>query len=347
MDAAGYHIVTRDSRGNILPTTLPYSFDGTMDGAKPRAEITDFWAMVFNPSSMSRLTHVLLGCFILGAFVVMSVCAYYLLRGRHVEFARRRLPLALVFATAASWGQLLAGHWSAKVAAAHQPAKLAAFEGLYRTEARAPAYLFGVPDAATESVRWGVAVPGLLSFLVHEDFEKPVTGLDAFPAEDRPPVQVPFQMYHLMVGLGMFFIGFTTLASFLHWRGRLFDSRWLLRLMVPAVVLPYVANQAGWIAAAVGRQPWIVYGELRTTEGVSRNLAAGNVVFSLVLFTLIYALLFAMFLYLLDRKIKHGPDEPSQGVGEGRPSPLIEAAGVRTPGGSRLTSGEVPLPGEA
>ena len=275
----------------------------------PRAEITDFWAMVYNPSSVARLSHVLVGSFILGAFFVMSITAYYLLKRRHVEFARRSFAIALVFGAVASLGQLLAGHYSALVVAEHQPAKLAAFEGIFaKEEPAAPLHLFGVPDAEAQRVKLGVAAPGMLSLLVHGDTTTPVTGLGAFPRDLWPPVGPSFQSYHLMVALGMYFIALSLYGLWLLWRGSLFDKRWLLWVFVFSVVGPYVANQAGWFAAEVGRQPWIVYGLLKTREGASKVVGAGAVLTSLILFTVVYLMVLALLLYVFDRKIKAGPD---------------------------------------
>jgi cytochrome bd ubiquinol oxidase subunit I len=278
------------------------------EGLRVRAEITDFWAMVFNPSSMDRLSHVVCGAWQAGAFLVISVSAFYLLRQRHLDFARASLKVGLGVALITSVLQLVTGHASAVGVAQHQPAKLAAFEGHYETAARAPLYLFGWADDSGHRVRFGVAVPGLLSYFVHGDAAKPVTGLNAFPREDRPPVNFVFQTYHAMIGIGLGLIGLSWLSAWFWWRGTLFEHRWLLWLLVIAVLGPQLANQLGWFSAEVGRQPWIVYGLLRTSDGLSRVVTAQLVVTSLVLFTLIYALLFAVFVYLLNDKIQHGPD---------------------------------------
>lgn len=279
------------------------------EGLMARAEITDFWAVVFNPSSMTRLSHVLLGAFIQGAFLVLSISAWYIIKKRHLEFARRSFTLALILAAIASVGQLFVGHLSAKYVEKYQPAKLAAFEGVYKTTEYTPLYLFGFPNSETETVDFGIPIPGALSFLVHNDFKTPVMGLDQFAKEDRPPVHIPFQTYHIMIALGMYFIGLTLLSLFLLWRGKLFTNRLLMWVFVFSVVGPFIANQAGWVAAEVGRQPWIVYGLLRTSDGISKAVAANAVLASLIMFTLLYALLFFLFIYLLDRKIKHGPEE--------------------------------------
>ena len=279
------------------------------EGLKARAEITDFWAMVFNPSSVDRLIHTLCGAWQAGAFLVLSVSAFYLLKKRHEEFARASLRIGLALAVVASLLQLVTGHASAIGVAKNQPAKLAAFEGLYETTEQAPLYLFGWVNNEDEQVSFGLAVPGMLSWLVHGDASQPVTGLREFAPEDRPPVNIVFQFYHLMVAIGFGLIGLSLLSAVYLWRGRLFQTRWLLSLLVISVLGPQLANQFGWFAAEIGRQPWIVYGLLRTSEGLSKVVGAEAVLGSLILFTFIYGLLFAVFIYLLDDKIRHGPDD--------------------------------------
>ena len=191
----------------------PAGFQVVGEGLKARAEITDFWAMVFNPSSVDRLTHTLCGAWQAGAFLILSVSAFYLLKKRHEEFARASLRLGLALAVVASLLQLATGHSSAAGVAKHQPAKLAAFEGLYETTERAPLYLFGWVNHERERVQVGLAVPGLLSWLVHGDAGAPVTGLRAFPPADRPPVNIVFQFYHFMVAIGFGLIGLSLLSA--------------------------------------------------------------------------------------------------------------------------------------
>ena len=181
----------------------PAGFHIVGEGLRARAEITDFWQMVFNPSSMDRLLHVLCGAWQAGAFLVVSVSAWYLLKKRHEEFARASLRVGLVVGMAASLLQLVSGHSSAVGVAKNQPAKLAAFEGLYDTTAHAPLTLFGWVDEKAEAVKGGVAIPGLLSYLVYKDASKPIQGLREFKPEDRPPVNLSFQFYHIMVAVGL------------------------------------------------------------------------------------------------------------------------------------------------
>ncbi len=286
----------------------PAGFHIVGEGLDARAEITDFWAMVFNPSSVDRLTHTLIGAFILGAFFVMSITAYYILKGRHLELSRKSFTIALVVGTLASLAALVTGHTQANTVSVTQPAKLAAFEGHFET-GPGTLYLFGIPNPEEKRVDFGVGIPGGLSFLLHNDFHTPVKGLDQIPPEDHPPIHIPFQTYHLMVALGMFFIAITLYASWLRWRGTLFEKRWLMRVFMFAVIGPYIANFAGWVAAEVGRQPWIVYGLLRTSDALSKTVKAEEVLASIILFTVIYIFLFVLWLYIMNDKIKHGPEE--------------------------------------
>ncbi len=317
-----------------------------------RAEITDFWALVFNPSTVQRLVHVWIGAFIVGAFFIMSISAWYLLRNRHVDFARRSFAGALLLGTVASLAALVSGHSQSRNVYRHQPAKLAAFEAHFTT-GRGDLSVFGIPDEAAQTIRANVAIPGGLSFLLHDDFSTPVLGLDRVRPEDRPPVLLPFLSYRTMVGLGVAFAALTLLASFLHWRGRLFGTRWLLWVFVFAVAGAMVANQAGWVAAEVGRQPWVVQppilrggdGEplldadgylryatetvrlpdgstreviagLRTADAVSEVVTAGQVLGSILLFGFIYLLLGALWIVVLNHKIHAGPEPPPAERGE-------------------------------
>jgi cytochrome d ubiquinol oxidase subunit I len=286
----------------------PTGFHIVGEGLKARAEITDFWQMVFNPSSMDRLLHVLCGAWQAGSFLVVSVSAWYLLKKRHDAFARASLRVGLVVGMAASLLQLVSGHTSGVGVAKNQPAKLAAFEGLYTNTPHAPLTLWGWVDEKAEAVKGGVGIPGLLSYLVYKDPSKPVQGLSDFKPEDRPPVNLSFQFYHIMVAVGFGMIAVTGLGFLYFWQGSLFEKRWLLWLLALSVLGPQIANEAGWFAAEVGRQPWIVYGLLRTPDGLSAVVKADAVLTAIVLFSLVYMLLFAVFLYLLNDKIQHGPD---------------------------------------
>lgn len=284
------------------------------EGLHARAEVTDFWAMVFNPSSVDRLIHTWQGAFLAGAFLVLSVHAYYLKKGRFVAISKKAFPIALGVATFFSFTQLLSGHSSADGVAVNQPAKLAAMEGHFEKNAPADLYLMGWVNKKDQTVT-GIGIPGGLSFLVHQDFKAPIKGLNDFPEQDRPSqINAVFQFYHIMVAIGLFLIALTFYASFLWFKGRLFETKWLLTIFSYSVLLPQIANQVGWFTAEMGRQPWVVYGQLRTSQAFSQEVSANQIVFSLVLFTLVYSLLLVLFLYSVNKKVKHGPYDSSDAV---------------------------------
>lgn len=286
------------------------------EGLNARAEVTDFWAMVFNPSSVDRIIHVWQGAFLAGAFLVLSVHAYYLLKGRYVEISKKAFKMALAVAALVSLSQLFSGHSSADGVAKNQPAKLAAMEGHYNASSAADLYLLGWVDNESKKVT-GIAIPGGLSFLVHQDFEAPISGLNAFPKDEVPTqVNAVFQFYHIMIAIGMFLIGLTLYACYLWWRGKLFEKKWLLRIFVLSALLPQIANQAGWFAAEMGRQPWVVYGHLKTSEAFSQEVSSNQILFSLILFFVVYTILFLLFLYSVNKKIKHGPYEEAENPNE-------------------------------
>jgi cytochrome d ubiquinol oxidase subunit I len=333
---AGSHLVEREINGHVFT----------------RAEVVDFWAMVFNPSTMHRLVHVWLSALILGAFFVMSISAWYMLKRRHREFAERSFKGALLLAALATAGILVSGHFNSEMVAREQPAKLAAFEGHFQTgTSGTPLYIVGWPDEESQSVKGGLAIPGMLSFLIHREFDRPVPGLDELDADyGSPPVWLSFQMYHLMVALGMLFVASLALACWYWWRGTLFEKRWLLWYFVFAVVLAFAANESGWVAAEVGRQPWIVYptpdetgqlvGGLRTVDAVSEVIAKEMVLGSLIMFGLIYLLLFVLWVFLLDRAIRQGPESSKTGVEAAETSTLSAVAARVSHDESREAAGD-------
>lgn len=290
-----------------MQTPAGYKIVG--EGLNARAEIVDFWAMVFNPSSVDRILHVWIGAFLSGAFLVLSVHAYYILKNRHLEISKKAFKIALFVAAFFSLAQLFTGHRSAEIVAEHQPAKLAAMEGHFEKSAVADMYIFGWVDTKTQKVT-GLRVPKGLTFLLHQDFETPVIGLNAFPKDEQPQaINAVFQFYHLMVAIGMFLIALSLYGVFLLYRRNLFNKKWLLWIFVFTTILPQLANQFGWYAAEMGRQPWVVYGLLRTSDALSNAVTANQVLFSLIMFTIVYVLLFALFIYMLTKKIMHGLDD--------------------------------------
>jgi cytochrome d ubiquinol oxidase subunit I len=284
----------------------PSGYKIVIDGVETKAVVTDFWAMVFNPSAVDRLVHVILGCWLCGVFLVLSVSAYYILKKKYLSFARICMKIGLVSAAIVLNLQLLSADRTAEGVAKNQPAKLAAMEGVFKTEPYTPLYLFGWVDAKSEAVR-GIKIPGLLSFLTYKEFKRPVPGLDSIPADEHPNVQIVFQSYHIMIAMWGLMVLACALGLFLHYKKILEKSRFALRFLMLSIAFPMIANQVGWVTAEAGRQPWVVWKLLKTSDGVSTNIVASQVVYSISMFVVIYILLFVLFIYLLDKKIKAGP----------------------------------------
>ena len=279
-----------------------------------RAELTSFYEAVFNPSMAIRFFHTIDASLITGAFFVAGISAWLLLKGRAVEGARRALRLSLIAAALFSVLELFPlGDHHAKQVARDQPAKLAAMEGMYgKGETEASLLVMGIPTLDPPEIKMAVGVPGLLSWLAFGDSKAYVAGLADFPADEVPQgmeLVLTFVSFHGMVALGSLFIGVAGLGVLLLMMGRLYSSRWFLWLLALCVPLPVLANELGWITAEVGRQPWIVQGMLKTKDAVSITVTAGEILFSLILFGVIYALLGSLWLWLLARKIKEGPAE--------------------------------------
>jgi len=274
-----------------------------------RAELVDFWAAVFNPSTLPRFAHTMASAWVCASFLMAGVASWLFLKGRGSDVARISLRLGTVAAFVSTLLVLVTGDRHARQVAHTQEAKFAAMEGLYSTEAGAPLILFslppsqhGMPDAPT------IAVTKLTSYLAFGNFQAPVSGLDRFPKEDWPPVAVTFLSFHNMVILGNVMLLLSLLGVYLLARGRLETSRRWQTLMLWAIPLPTIAIQLGWMAAEAGRQPWIVYNVMRTADGVSKAVKAPEIAFSIALFSLIYLLLGSLWLYLLCREIAHGPE---------------------------------------
>lgn len=286
----------------------PAGFKIIGEGREARAVVTNFWEVIFNPSSVIRLTHVLIGCWLTGVFIVLSVSAYYMLKKKHLEFAKTTMKLGLIVGAFMVTVQLISADSSAQVVAKYQPAKLAAMEGIFKTKEHTPMTIIGYPDMKNEKVV-GFQIPSLLSILMYRNTVTAVTGLDKFNHKDWPNVPIVFQSYHIMIYCWGLMV-LTVIMGWICWcRKTIQRSKLTLTLLCASVLFPYISNQAGWYTAEFGRQPWIVYNLLRTAEGVSRSINASQVIGSLIMFAVIYSLLFLLFLFLLDRKIKHGPEE--------------------------------------
>lgn len=295
---SGFWIIVANS---WMQTPAGYKIVGS------RAELTDFWAALFNPSTFPRFFHTIDGALMTGAFFITGVSAWYLLKGQHIKFAKESLRAALILAAISSVLQLGLGHYHAVQVAHTQPEKLAAIEGLYETQKCAPALLFGIPDHEEAKVHGDIRLPCMLSLLAYGDMDAEVKGLKEFPREHWPPIVLTFYPFHLMVGLGMFFILIGFIGLFLLWKKKLYTNTLFLKLLFFIIPLPFIANQLGWLTAEVGRQPWIVYRVMKTTDAISTNVPAGQVLASLIIFALLYSVLFFVWIYALRKIIKQGP----------------------------------------
>lgn len=271
-----------------------------------RAELGDFAAVVFNKFAVLEFLHTVPASFVLSAFFVMGISAYHLYKKQHIEFFTRSFKIALVFGLISSIWVVIEGDQHAIHVTKTQPTKLAAMEAHWETRKRAPMILLAVPDQKNERNAIEVGkIPGVLSFLGYHDVNAEVKGLNDFPREDRPPVLLTFISFRLMVMLGTLFPLLTIIGLFL--KNRLVENRWYLVVMMAAIPLPYIAIEAGWLLAEVGRQPWIVYGLMRTTDAVS-PVAGYQVMASLVAFVLVYGFLGVVGYYLIGKNAVKGPE---------------------------------------
>ena len=273
-----------------------------------RAELDDFFAVITNSFAWQQYVHTLSGAFALAGFFVMGVSAYHLLKKQNIDFFTRSFKLGMVFGLVFSILVAVQGHHHAQEVTKIQPAKLAAMESLWEThEDGAPMYLLVLPDEKNEKNAIELfGIPGGLSFLAHNDFSAPIQGLKEWPSEERPPVMLTFLSFRVMVGIGTL-MPLLCIWAFLR-RNKLTETPKLLKAMLFAIPLPYLAIEAGWAVAEVGRQPWIVNGLMKTADAVS-PIVTSQVAFSLVALTLLYALLGAVDIYLLFKFAKKGPAE--------------------------------------
>lgn len=268
--------------------------------------LTDFSAAVFNPSTVNRFLHTVLATWITSAVMVCGIAGYYVRKGLHGETARTMLKIGIILFAITPLLQLGAAHSHAIQVINTQPVKAAAMEGLFNTTRGADIYVMGYVDEAKEKT-YGIYIPKGLSFLYNFDFNSEIKGLNDVPKENWPPVNLVFQSYHIMVGLGMIFIVLGLLGAWLLWTGKLYTAKWYLFWLPFLIPLPHLAHETGWITAEVGRQPWIIYGLMKTANAASVVVSAGEIAFSLVMFSLIYLLLFVMFVLLFVKIVKQGP----------------------------------------
>lgn len=284
----------------------PVAYSVAADGS---VHLASFWGLLLNPWLGWQYLHNMIGAVITAAFVVSAVGAFYLLDHRHEEYGKVFLRLGVTTGLlAAVLVAFPTGDGQGKNVATYQPVTLAAMEGLFETKEGAELILIGQPDMEKLRMDNPIHIPRLLSFLTYYRWGAEVKGLDAFPREQWPTnIPLLYYAYHIMVGLGTIFIAIMAVAAYLLWRRKLYSTRWLLWILMLSFPFPYIANTAGWMTAELGRQPWLVYGLLRTTAGISPTVSAGNGLFTLLGFMGMYALLGMLFLFLVMREVFHGP----------------------------------------
>ena len=305
----------------------PVGYEMTADGV---IRLTSLTALFTNPWAIPQFVHVMVGTTITASFVMAAIGAFYLLRGEHVATARRFLSVAVVVGfiasvlAAAPTGDLQAG-----LVLKHQPVTFAAMEGHFHTEDGAGLVLIGQPNMAEMLLDNPIVLPNVLSFLTHQRWDARVVGLSDYNRDLWPDnVELLYYAYHVMAGLGTFFIAIMTLSAFFLWRRTLHEQRWLLWVLMLALPFPFIANTAGWMTAELGRQPWLIYGLMRTADGHSTNVSGGNALFTLIGFMGLYVMLSALYFFLTTRIIAHGPEAESSGHEFGSHTAGTERAGA-------------------
>ncbi len=298
---SGFFIVATDAW-----MQSPVGYTRSADGS---VQLRSFWELVLNPWAWWQYAHNMSGAVVTGAFVMASVGAFYLLWGKYQEHGRIFVRVGVLAGLVFTILQLFpTGDGQGRLVAQKQPATLAAMEALFDSTPGAPLVLIGQPNVEERKIDNPLIIPRMLSFLTYRRWEAEVRGLNAFPPDTWPDnIPLLYYTYHIMVGLGTIFIATMVVAAFLLWRGALFNARWMLWILLLSLPFPYIANTAGWITAEIGRQPWVVYGMMRTADGYSKLVSAGNGLFTLLGFMGMYTVLGILFLFLVRREIENGP----------------------------------------
>jgi cytochrome d ubiquinol oxidase subunit I len=272
-------------------------------------EVTSFWGLLTNPWALLQYAHNMSGSVVTAAFVMCAVGAFYLLENRFSEHGRIFVHVGVIAGLISSITQIFpTGDLHGRYMAKHQPAAVAAMEGLFSSKEGAPIVLIGQPNEETQTIDNPIVVNDVLSFLIYGTTRAEVQGLDKFPRDQWPsPLPLLFYSYHIMAGLGTYFLLLMLVTGLLLWRGKLFQTRWALWPLMLSFPLPYIANTAGWMTAEIGRQPWVVYGLIRTSDGYSKHVSSGNSLFTLLGFMGMYTVLSILFIVLVYRIVHTGP----------------------------------------
>ncbi len=305
---SGFFIIATDAWMQH-PVGYAFSPDGSV-------QLTSFWQLILNPWAWWQYAHNMSGAGITGSFAMASMGAFYLLWGKHTDFAKKFVKVGVIAGCIFSVVQLFpTGDQQGRMVAFNQPATLAGMEALFQGQPGAPLVLIGQPDTDRRQIDNPIMIPNMLSFLTYRRWKAEVRGLNSFPQDQWPDnLALLYYSYHIMVGLGTIFIAIMIVSVFLLWRGKLFDTPWMLWVLLLSLPFPYIANTAGWMTAELGRQPWVVYGLMRTADGYSKTVSAGNGMFTLIGFMGMYTVLGILFLFLVYREIEHGPAVAAAGV---------------------------------
>ena len=287
-------------------------------------EVTSFWGLLTNPWALLQYAHNMSGAVITGAFVMCSVGAFYVLENRFADHGKIFLRVGVIAGVISCITQIFpTGDLHGRYVAKHQPAAVAGMEGLFSTRSGAPIVLIGQPNEENQTIDNPIAVNDVLSFLIYGTTKAEVQGLNQFPRDQWPgPLPLLFYSYHIMAGLGTYFVLLMTIAALLLWRGKLFHTRWILWPLLLSLPLPYIANTAGWMTAEMGRQPWVVYGLIRTSDGYSKYVSSGNSLFTLLGFMGLYTVLSILFIVLIYRIVDQGPTRELAAVPKHAPSTI-------------------------
>jgi len=312
---SGYFIVATDAF-----MQRPIGYFTAADGS---LQLASFWDFVLNRWALWQYAHNMCGAAITGAFIMTAVGAFYLLSGKWTDYGRIFVKVGVIAGCVFSILQVFpTGDRQGQMVTNYQPVTLAAMEGLFQGQSAAPLLIVGQPNEQQGKVDNPLEVPGMLSMLSYRRWSAHVHGLDAFPKQDWPGnIPLLYYSYHIMVGLGTFFIAVMVIAVVMLWAGRLFKSKWILWILMLSAPFPYIANTAGWMTAELGRQPWLIYGLMRTEDGYSKAVSAGNGMFTLLGFMGMYMVLGILGLFLIRREIESGP----AGIGAGASAVATEA----------------------
>ncbi len=274
-----------------------------------RAVLKDFFAAAVNYSTAQRYLHTVIGGWMSGSLFLAGISSWYILKKRDLDYAKPMLKLSLIVFIITSFLQFGTGHYHAVQVAKTQPAKMASFEGLWESVEGAGLSVFGIPDEDEKTTHGDIRIPKLLSLMIYGDPDAKVHGLNEFPKEQRPPLFITFQTYHAMIALGGLFALISSIGLLLLVRKKLYESDWYLKILLFAIPLPIISNEMGWMAAEIGRQPWAIYNVLKTADAASVVVPAWQILATIIMFTVLYAILFTFFIKFLMALIKKGPEK--------------------------------------